>query len=228
MKKCIKCEEIKSLENFAKHKSSKDGLRGVCKECDKARIAASYLRNRENILKQSKIRFQANKEKLLAKSREYYHKRRSFWLCQKCDTVSLTQQCSTCREETNLSRRATRKERIAKGLCSKCGCDLQGSRRRFCEPCTAQNKIVSQKSYKKLRKLVLEYYGNKCECCEESRDVFLAIDHVNGGGYEHRKTVKNIYRWLKINNFPEGFRILCYNCNMATYLQGVCPHKHQN
>jgi hypothetical protein len=45
----------------------------------------------------------------------------------------------------------------------------------------------------------------------------LSIDHVNGGGTRHRKSLKgrsgyHFYRWLKENSFPVGFQVLCMNC----------------
>lgn len=81
----------------------------------------------------------------------------------------------------------------------------------------------------KLRKEVLGYYSNnifECACCGESHIEFLGIDHVNGGGFKHRKNIKrnNIYFWLKSNNFPSGFRVLCYNCNLSLGFYGYCPH----
>jgi hypothetical protein len=55
---------------------------------------------------------------------------------------------------------------------------------------------------------------------------FLTMDHINGGGNQHRKKIKeSIYRWLYHNNFPSGFRVLCANCNMSYGLFGYCPHK---
>ena len=37
------------------------------------------------------------------------------------------------------------------------------------------------------------------------------------------------YRWLKRNNFPEGFQVLCFNCNCGKEInKGVCPHKSKN
>jgi len=37
----------------------------------------------------------------------------------------------------------------------------------------------------------------------------------------------NFYRWLKQNNFPEGFRVLCINCNFSLGIYGYCPHEKQ-
>ena len=83
----------------------------------------------------------------------------------------------------------------------------------------------------KLRKQVLAHYGGHCVCCKESTYEFLAIDHTNNDGNIHRKKIgrssgANIARWLRDNNFPEGFQILCHNCNMAKRL-GKCPHKNR-
>ena len=34
-----------------------------------------------------------------------------------------------------------------------------------------------------------------------------------------------IYIWLKNNNFPEGFQVLCFNCNCGKARnKGICPH----
>ena len=76
-----------------------------------------------------------------------------------------------------------------------------------------------------LRKIAIEKYGGKCTCCGESEKIFLCIDHINGGGRRHRKlmTFSNIDEWLRSKGYPEGFRILCYNCNNA-YRWGKCPH----
>lgn len=73
----------------------------------------------------------------------------------------------------------------------------------------------------------IKVYGNKCECCGESQPKFLAIDHINGNGNAHRKLLgnKTIYAWLRQNNYPIGFRILCHNCNMAIAFWQICPHK---
>ena len=73
------------------------------------------------------------------------------------------------------------------------------------------------------------YGGYICKCCGESNSAFLVLDHVNGNGNKHRKEIgtssTNLQLWLKKNNYPEGFQVLCYNCNNAKYYKGICPHK---
>lgn len=89
--------------------------------------------------------------------------------------------------------------------------------------------------YKKILRLyALQHYSkNKnpyCECCGETNLEFLCIDHINGGGNKQRKQNKNhrgdyIYAWLRHEKYPEGFRVLCHNCNHAYGSYGYCPHK---
>lgn len=83
--------------------------------------------------------------------------------------------------------------------------------------------------YTAKKKICFAHYGNICECCAETEEMFLSIDHVNNDGAEHRKNeVKgnDIYAWLIKNNFPDGFRLLCHNCNMGRHRNGgICPHQ---
>lgn len=83
--------------------------------------------------------------------------------------------------------------------------------------------------FNKLRVEVLQHYGGsppKCACCGESNAVFLCIDHINGRGERHRKKIKrqSIQIALKKAGYPEGYQVLCYNCNNGKHLCGVCPH----
>ena len=89
-----------------------------------------------------------------------------------------------------------------------------------------------KESHERLRLEVLRAYGGKvpvCKCCGESEIKFLAIDHIDGSGASHRRELgsQNICRWLKKNNFPSGFQVLCHNCNLAKGFYGVCPHQEK-
>lgn len=92
----------------------------------------------------------------------------------------------------------------------------------------AKNREYDRIYSKKIRSEVLTHYGGKCACCNESYYEFLAIDHMNGFGSRHRRELKiegqKFIFWLKRSNYPEGFQVLCHNCNMAIGFNGYCPH----
>ncbi len=87
-----------------------------------------------------------------------------------------------------------------------------------------KNKRKSER--KERREIVLKHFGSRCSCCGESLQEFLSIDHINNDGNKHRKIVhpSNLYKWLIKNNFPNGFQLLCHNCNWAKHQYGICPH----
>lgn len=98
---------------------------------------------------------------------------------------------------------------------------------------TERKKAIANSYNANLKLVVLSHYSAgtpTCKCCNEREIKFLAIDHINGGGFEHRKTINvrggsQFYQWLKNNNYPQGFQVLCHNCNMAKGLYGKCPHE---
>lgn len=80
---------------------------------------------------------------------------------------------------------------------------------------------------RKIRQQVLDGYGRKCACCGETREQFLALDHVNGGGNKKMKakgTREHYFDAIK-RNFPSDYRILCHNCNFSIGHYGFCPHE---
>jgi hypothetical protein len=90
--------------------------------------------------------------------------------------------------------------------------------------CNAANR----KARKKLRQEVLAAYGGQCDCCGEKEEAFLEIDHIQGGGNKHRAELggnAKLYPFLRANNFPSEFRLLCCNCNKALAKLGFCPHE---
>ena len=80
-----------------------------------------------------------------------------------------------------------------------------------------------------------------CNCCGENSHVdFLSIDHVAGKSqidsepelikldYSSKLKGKRLIDWIIKNNCPEGFQILCHNCNVAKGLIGndnTCTHE---
>lgn len=104
-----------------------------------------------------------------------------------------------------------------------------------CKPCYRRDVAgAGRRARQKLRAEALAAYGGSCACCGEGREPFLTIDHVEGSGNVHRRQVggsnlsggETSYRWLKNRGWPEGFQVLCANCNMAKE-RGVCPHQQE-
>ena len=95
------------------------------------------------------------------------------------------------------------------------------------------------KSYRaRLKAEVFAHYGKSCACCGESEIRFLTLDHINDDGVGERRKLSrgkrynaygsgaNFYVWLKRNGYPEGLRVLCFNCNCArAHNKGICPHQ---
>ena len=69
----------------------------------------------------------------------------------------------------------------------------------------------------------LFYYSNGsmcCEFCKEDDIDVLSIDHINHNGSEHRKSFggNSLQHQLIRENFPDGYRVLCRNCNWKQFL----------
>lgn len=94
-----------------------------------------------------------------------------------------------------------------------------------------EERLKSQKKWKlahpdcervynlKIKIEVLTHYskGNKypkCVICGFENTKALTIDHINGDRKENERLGRNLYYWLRRNNFPEGFQCLCMNCQM--------------
>ena len=82
----------------------------------------------------------------------------------------------------------------------------------------------------KIKLEVMSHYCNSspmCQHCGFTDIRALCIDHVNGDGAKHRRMLTsnkletkprdgggfNTYLWLRRNHYPEGYQVLCFNCN---------------
>lgn len=64
------------------------------------------------------------------------------------------------------------------------------------------------------------YGGSACvwNGCNITDPEQLTIDHIEGGGNAHRKEINRaggsgFMQWLKTQNYPPGYRVLCHNHN---------------
>lgn len=83
---------------------------------------------------------------------------------------------------------------------------------------------------------VISHYSHGeicCACCGESTYDFLTIDDIHSKHHKYfnkHHTASTWYHWLIKNKFPEGFQVLCYNCNCGRSKRknlGICPHTIQ-
>ena len=86
--------------------------------------------------------------------------------------------------------------KIKKGICSLCSSKLK------------HNYQIN------LKLKAYRMYGNSCALCRCNQPQYLTIDHINNNGNHHRKSIYNIYSWLKNHNYPrDNYQVLCFNCN---------------
>jgi hypothetical protein len=126
----------------------------------------------------------------------------------------LTNRCILCRKEEDARNRGnwSRPKRLAEWK---------------------RRSEYSKKWKQRVRLEALSRYGGdppRCACCGENALEFLSLDHTNGGGCAHRRALKkpggfSLSLWLRQRGFPDGFRVLCHNCNQAIGFYGYCPHQ---
>lgn len=141
----------------------------------------------------------------------------------------------------------SQQSRPGRELCAHCGetfvhLKKHLSKNEFCgrierdgSPETIEIGTLKVSEYRALtRREALIHYGGSppsCRCCGEQIWVFLTLDHTQNDGANHRRKIgtRSIVAWLKKHNWPEGFSVLCYNCNVGRYRNGgICPHKGAN
>lgn len=114
-----------------------------------------------------------------------------------------------------------------KTLDTSCFRTTNNSANTFRRECRGCERVRVKREAKELKDKIVAHYGGRCDCCGENRREFLAIDHMHGGGARHRSSFGGaaaFYRWLG-KHFPEGYRILCHNCNQSLGIYGYCPHQ---
>ena len=88
-----------------------------------------------------------------------------------------------------------------------------------------EKAVYQHERAKEKKRQFLDMYGGTCECCGEDTFEFLTIEHRKGTNRTcFRKGVAAWTQAIKQYN-PQEYGVLCSNCNQATRLGKVCPHK---
>ena len=200
MRRCTKCEILRPSDDFSLKVKKTGERRSVCRSC-----CASAQR--------------AHIAACKADGR-----------CPDCGRTKEAGfiRCAECRTSRGVALKARREEAARSGRCANC-CANKSGRYRLCSPCRKTFAFHNRKQKTKIKSAVFDHYGHACSCCGEDHPAFLTIDHINGGGNQHRKEIggaAQLYPWLVQNSFPDGFRALCFNCNCGRrFTGGICPHQ---
>ena len=235
-------EIVESKERTAKWRRKKIS-NGLCPSCGREKTNGKRCRDclklaKENQQEKRKERFKNGLCVTCGRNKYKENKQR----CQDC--------CDKHKKWYN-EYNCVKNNNIIEGMCCKCGINTTMDNKKTCETCLGKHKEWWKKSgYRERQRLlaiqkrkerkirVINKYGGKCICCEESEIVFLCLDHKNGGGNEHRRQMNKqkgrcgssstqFYKWVEKNNYPDILQVLCYNCNAAKEISDdrICPHQ---
>lgn len=94
---------------------------------------------------------------------------------------------------------------------------------------TEQKRQYGIKHRDDIKHETFRYYSKggviKCASCGFTDIRALSIHHVNGGGNQDRQEIShggwNFYEMLKKAGWPEGYRVLCINCQFIASGRGA-------
>lgn len=202
VKRCTRCKVEKPQKDFNRREGGAKPL-PACRACMKILFATWRQKNRDKEIQRGATYRAENRELVRERGRNQYYKN----LRDNPEKVHARQRKYQVENRQKLTDRAR----------------IRRSKKRA--ECNAKSKEYRRK----VRFEVLDHYGGLCECCGEARKEFLALDHINGDGAEHRRTVKGskIALWARKNGFPSILRVLCHNCNASRGYYGYCPHERE-
>lgn len=72
-----------------------------------------------------------------------------------------------------------------------------------------------------------ERYWNNRATIRKRRKELSTPERKAKAAERERLRYASYFKWLRDNNFPDEYRILCMNCNFSLGRFGYCPHKHR-
>lgn len=205
----------------------------ICREQARQRAAEKRVRNRAggaclNCGRPTKSgsRCEACKSSAKASRERSTKRRKESGQCVACSNpakkdCTLCQSCIDKRSKVSSEHYARRK---AAGLCRFCESEPAVPGGSLCQ--YHREKYSDYRLQIKLE--VLDAYGGPfCALCGADDFNVLEIDHIEGGGRKHLREIGlqssgySFYLWLRRNEYPEGFRVLCPTCNKAAHYEKI-------
>lgn len=147
-----------------------------------------------------------------------YAKRRKERQCVRCGKPSGdAARCPECAAEAAGEAMAYYYKRKEDHVCVVCLRKLEeGDPRVLCDEC----RQTGCDKWRESKMATFAHYGGPvCAGCGEDEVAVLEVDHIGGGGNLHRKVIGlgGIHRWLRDNDYPPGYRVLCPTCNKKAH-----------
>ena len=204
------CDHHRELERQrAAEKREANKLAGTCINCGKPTTSGKKCETCKAAAKKSRQKaIEANKQAGICVASGCHNEAKP--------GCTLCQDCIDYRTDVSMKHYQRRKEA---GTCLYCDNPVAPGRAAVCETCY-------QKKYEYRRNLkfaAMDAYGGRvCAGCGFDDAEVLEIDHVDGNGAAHRRELNcsaghQFYQWLKKQNFPPGFRVLCPTCNKKAH-----------
>jgi hypothetical protein len=211
---------MKSMADFRAERIAN----GMCPRC-LVRYSRKGIKYCQECLNKIKIYREKNKEKTNNTRLKRRVRKMIKGICPICESRIVKEgwkSCLICIEKSRIHSKSYREkfpEKVKKGIT------------KWRKEHPEENRRIFKRHYSKLKDIIFNHYGKQCVCCGESFE-FLTLDHINNNGAEHRRQLGRpraggdaFYRWVIKNNFPEDLQPLCWNCNCAKSIYGICPHE---
>lgn len=216
LKRCCSCKRWLPLDIFYKYNNTWDGLGRMCKKCNNDRQkryrekhpgkdrekSRRYRERNPDSFKKSKKKYRESEKGKKTKA-DYYEKYKASGKAAEAQK-QYYQKNKTKTEFMERIRKSNKK-----------------SYHKNKHKHVAQNRARGKQRTQEIKKRCMSGYCDgipKCQICGITDIEVLTIDHIYGGGNRLRterkeRTGTNLHFDLIKKEFPEGYQVLCFNCN---------------
>ena len=134
--------------------------------------------------------------------------------------------CTHCRDTRADYSRRRKAIRADNKICMACGSPLgEGANKKHCQSCIDKTVQASRLRRQRNKIEIINYLGGCCIVCGEDDIRVLTVDHTNGDGAEHRRSLLSrrkgsVQTYAAVSKLirekkPIGWelQILCFNCH---------------